>query len=187
MPINYMNMKKLTNILIPVLLFSWETVYTQEFPSIMPSQIKMFLKSNYPDWKLADNMKVLNDPILKELGFDSTKCHPNLVWGDFNGDSKKDYVLLLEKYDDNKNKSQLSIGFIQEKVDYKFYVIGQADYPAYLAEYIWISFKGTKLYNFETDKYFVSKKDGIDFIVSEKSGETYFFEKNKFISITTAD
>ena len=180
-------MKKFINIIILVIMFCCESAYTQGFPSFLPDQIKMFLKSNYPDWKLADNMEVLNEPILKESGYDTTKCHPNLVWGDFNGDAKKDYVLLLEKYDANNNMSQLSVAFIQGQDNYKFYVIAEAIYPVYLADYIWICYKGTELYDFGTDKHFVSGKDGINFIVSEKSSKTYFFEKNKFISIITAD
>lgn len=47
--------------------------------------------------------------------------------------------------------------------------------------------KGSRDYNFETGKNFIYKNDAIFVGIFEKAGESYVWQKGKFISIVTSD
>lgn len=51
----------------------------------LPREVVAILDREYAGWSLVDNLAVIRQPVMSHLKLDTTKPHPNLVWGDFDG------------------------------------------------------------------------------------------------------
>lgn len=138
----------------------------------LPKDCLTILNKNFKGWKLA---KVR----IKE----GVQSH-NLIKGDWNGDGKIDYAILI-----NHGRRQLgsgdyeleawAIAFIKTKTGYSFYKLEGGDSIALMK-------KGARDYNYETGKNFIYKNDAI-FVGIEWSGSSYMWRKGKFIGFATSD
>jgi len=147
----------------------------------LPNGCEKILNVNFKGWKLA---QVPNDvsEYHKEKKF---PFEPNLIKGDWNGDGQVDYAVLIEK-GTLKNLEGADIGerkftvaFIRINNGYKHFSFDGGDY-------IQLMKKGTKDYDYETDKNFRYKTDAI-FGGLGQSGVSYVWKKGKFIEIITSD
>jgi len=78
--------------------------------SVLPAEIQTTLDHEYPGWKLAP----VNQQIQQEFKKHPVGHPPSLVWGDFDQDGKRDYVvqILLRSPD---LIEQILIAFIQRE------------------------------------------------------------------------
>lgn len=153
----------------------------------LPKQVVVILDSKYPNWHLVDNLKIIESPVLQGLDLDTTKCRPNFVWGDFDGNGKRDYIVFIERQVDSHSREQFLLAFIAKGSNFQKFLLDQASGDAYIAEYIWLAKKGSMSYDFENDKEFVLKRDAVELIVIEKGSDLLYFDKGQFKRITTSD
>lgn len=154
---------------------------TQQFTSILPEQIIAILDSTYSGWALVDNFSVLKEPVMLNLKLDTMKCHPNLVWGDFDCNELLDYAVYIEQSMNGNLKRRFVIAFLNNGKGYDSYPFeGSSDY-------IWLVKKGKKLYDHEKLESIYVKCDGIVSVWIESAAETFLFEDGMFKRIITSD
>ncbi len=111
---------------------------------------------------------------------------PNFIKGDWNGDGKIDYAVLIEQGKLENSQSEVigerrfTVAFVRTQKSFKYFQFDGGDY-------IELMKKGSKDYNYETDKNFRYKTDAIFDGIWEKAGVSYVWERGKFIEIITSD
>ena len=103
---------------------------------------------------------------------------PNSIKGDWNGDGKTDYAMLLQKK--NNVEKRIIAVLMRSRNSYKTYLLETEDG-------IMADKKGEKYYDFETQKSFPYKNDAIISYFREKSATSYIWAKGRFKSILTSD
>lgn len=111
---------------------------------------------------------------------------PNLIRGDWNGDGRMDYAVLIEqgKLKNTANEiiedRRLLIAFVKNRKGFRYSQFDGGDF-------IQLMKKGAKDYDYNTGKDFRYKTDAIFSGIWEKSGVSYVWEKGKFVEIVTSD
>jgi hypothetical protein len=176
---------KLVSFLLLVSMFFHPTPSgSQPIPGL-PKKIASALDSKYPGWHLVDNARII--PRLQVNGVDTTKCRPNFVWGDFDGNSKRDYVVFIERRIESTPREQFLVAFLACGLDFNDYLLEKAEGDANITEFIWLAEKGSDVYDFERDEKFVLMHDSIELIVYGKASNLVYYEKGEFKRITTGD
>lgn len=148
----------------------------------LPDKCKKLLDKNFSGWKFAK----VPEEVGKYFQEKRFSYKPNLVEGDWNGDGKIDFAVLIERgnlYNSRNEavgKQRLVIVFVSGKRNYKYFRLEGSEYIALIN-------KGEEGYNYETDKNFLYKTDAIFNGFWEKAGVSYVWEKGKFRTITTSD
>jgi len=151
----------------------------------IPKKIADVLDSKYPGWYLVDNLKII--PRLQSNGVDTTKCRPNFVWGDFDGNGKQDYVVFIERKVASNPRVQFLVAFLATGSEFNHYLLEEAKGDAYVTQFIWLAEKGSKTYDFEKDEQFLLEYDSIQLMVYYKSSELIYYDKGEFKRIITGD
>jgi hypothetical protein len=142
----------------------------------IPDDCSKILKTKFSGWKLA----IIPDGITNYYKTERSFEQPNFIKGDWNGDEKIDYAVLLENKKDFEKRIILAL--IKTEIGFKDYILEEVGYDCLMSQN-----KKTKAYNFETKKNFTFKNDAIFGYFWEKEGSSYIWEDGKFISITTSD
>ena len=161
-------MKK-TLLLTIFLCFSVSLVEAQSIK--LPNECKSILDINFRGWKLAKIQKDIS-AYHKKRKF---PFEPNLIKGDWNGDGKIDYAILIE----HKKKAK-TVAFVGIQNKFKHFLLEGGDY-------IQIFKKGANDYNYDSQKGFKYKNDAIFVGSGECCGSSYIWRKEKFIGIVTSD
>jgi hypothetical protein len=140
-------------------------------PIRLPNECKKILDKNFRGWKFGKIPKEVTDYHKKE----KHPFEPYLIKGDWNGDGKIDYAVLIESQKKNK-----TIAFIRLRTKYKHYNLEGGDY-------IQVFKKGEKDYSYDSDKNFIYKNDSIFVGIGECCGSSYIWRKGKFFGIVTSD
>jgi hypothetical protein len=146
----------------------------------LPAECKKILDSKFSGWKLAKP----SDEVAAYYAKEKITNAPNLTMGDWNGDGKQDYAVLIE-YGGKKAENKLIkdiwiIAFIKTANGYNQYKLEGGDYIQTVK-------KGKKDFNAETQKTFTHKTDAIFSAIWEKSGTAYIWSKTKFKTVITSD
>jgi len=152
----------------------------------LPREVMVILDNEYTGWSLVDNFSVLREPVLSHLNLNTSKSHPNLVWGDFDGDGKRDYAVFVERKTAS-GEERLLVAFLRRSNSFQMHLLERAVYLAYIADYIWLAGKGSRQYDHERRRYFRLEHDGIEAVVIEKASVTYIFQSGRFQRIITTD
>ncbi len=157
-------------------------------PSLeIPSEIKILLDKKFLGWKFAEASEDVRSFLRERI---SVSARPEIVMGDFDGNGKADYAVLI-KHGETLNGSGKVIGqngyvvaFLKKRNGYGLHVLNaDGDAP----EYLTLGRKGTQSYDFEAGKKFTYANDSIEGWIFEKAGWTYVYEKGKFRYIYTLD
>jgi hypothetical protein len=151
----------------------------------IPKKIVRTLNTKYPGWHLVNNLAIM--PVLQENGIDTAKCRPNFVWGDFDGNGEKDYVVFVERNVKSHAREQFLVLFLGKGLEFEEYLLDEASGDASITQFIWLAEKGTKCYNFDNDEEFILETDAIELVVWEKASDLIFYDKGEFRRITTGD
>lgn len=158
----------------------------QETSLEIPSDIKSMLDKKFSGWKFTEASEDIRSFLKERI---SVSARPEIVTGDFDGNGKTDYAVLIN-HGERLNGSGEIIGqntyivaFLKKGNGYRLYVLINAD----AAEYITLGRKGTQSYDFEAGKKFTYKNDSIEGWIFEKAGWSYVYEKGKFRYIYTLD
>ena len=118
--------------------------------------------------------------------------NPTAVFGDFDGDGRKDAALLIMEGPDGPDANpdyprRLEVLHIavcmNTSSDVKLYVIDKL----YCGDGIALSKKGARYHDFETETEGTYKLDGVQAYCFEKAGATYEFENGAFRRIVDSD
>jgi hypothetical protein len=153
----------------------------------LPRAIRTHLDRNYRGWgfpKIA--------PEWKEY-FANRKdgTVPHLVKGDFDGNRKIDYALLIvhEKVvnstDQDKGRHSMLIVFLAGRGGYRPILILSDVYSPEI--YLGLARKGEEDYNIHTQRKFKYTADAVVVIQAEKTAESFLYLKGKFRRIPIGD
>lgn len=147
-------------------------VPTQAQKVNLPKDCLKILNKKFRGWKLVK---------VKEV--EGVLGH-NLIKGDWNGDRKTDYAILIEYGKNRLGNGALepavwTIAFIKQKSVYSVHKIDGGDS-------IFLKKKGNRDYSYDTQKNFIYKNDAI-FVAVNWSGSSYIWGKGRFVGIATSD
>lgn len=151
----------------------------------LPSAIKSALDRRFPGWQFPpvsnDICKFLKDYVAPDV-------YPELITGDFDGNSQLDYAALLQQ-GTVTNSEGVAIGhnvyvvaFLKKGSRFKMYI---ADPEG--GEYLVLMRKGKRDDDYETGRYFTYANDAIFAGIFEKAGNSYVYENDTFRAIITSD
>lgn len=149
----------------------------------LPREIVAILDRDHHGWALVDNFAVLREPVVATQNLDTSRSHPNFVWGDFDGDGRQDYAVYVT-VPGALGRERLLVAFLRREASFRSHVLARG---TTLADYIWVAKKGTRYYDHGTERYFRLTHDAIDAVTIEKSATTYVYERGTFRAVTTAD
>lgn len=151
-------------------------------PNTLPEGITRKLNTQYPGWKFVDNYVIFeytHPDRLKGYPF-----NPNLIKGDFDGNRQEDYALQIS-HSDTSGTKHLFIAFLAQGNSFKQHILESN--PGYKNHYLWLRKKGSKGYNFTTEKHFRFPSDAIEIVVWEKGAISYVYKSGKFRKLFTSD
>ena len=150
----------------------------------LPARIKSILDGRFPGWTYLP----VDDEIRKFLKeYVSEYARPDLINGDFDGNGRTDYAVLIEenarspKRADREMRKDRLVVFLTKVAGFEIKVLDPEG--AYLA----VMKQGDWDYSYETNQYFTYQNDAIFAGIFEKGGTTYVYEKGRFRSIITSD
>ena len=134
----------------------------------LPAKVKNYLSRNYPGWEIGESWLV------------DSKPRKAIAGGDFNGDGKTDYAVLITKGD-----RIYAIALLARNNSYKaFNLLAQNRENRWIAG-IDAAPKGleTLLYKNQdgSEKTFRIKNDGIEIYDGERHGQFYYWQSCKFL------
>jgi hypothetical protein len=145
----------------------------------LPKDCRKILDAKFRSWTFAEAPAYIKSFYLRERPFEQ----PNLIAGDWNGDGKKDYAVLLAR----KNKaaapsaSNLIVAFLRTtRGGYSYFMLEGDDCLMSLK-------KGSKGYDYEKQKSFRYRRDAIFSYIWEKAGRSYIWQKKGFRAVATSD
>lgn len=134
----------------------------------LPVKVENHLKKNYPGWQVGESLQV------------AAKSRRAIEQGDFNGDGKTDYAVLITKDD-----RLYALALIAAKNTFKAYnLIAQNKENPWIAG-IEIAPKGS-LIEYEEPitpgKSFALKTDGIKLYDNERRSTVFYWQNGRFVS-----
>lgn len=148
----------------------------------LPKECERVLNKNFRGWKLAKIQKEV-DAYHRQKKF---LFAPNLIRGDWNGDNRTDYAVLIEQgklkntAGEDIDDRRLLIAFVKSRKGFMYFQFDGSDF-------IQLMKKRAKDYDYDTGKDFRYKTDAIFSGIWEKAGVSYVWKKGKFIEIITSD
>ena len=132
----------------------------------LPPAIKATLDRRFPGWGFVGVRDEIRHFLRERV---SAGARPDLVSGDFDGDRRRDYALLVVH-----NEEVLLLAFLNRGARYKLYELGEP------GEYLTLGKKGTDGFDFHADKKFKYANDAIEVWIFEKAGWAYIYDGGKF-------
>lgn len=140
----------------------------------IPSDIDALLQSRFKSWRPAN----IPNYIVSYFKERRSHEHPNFVRGDWNGDKEGDFAVLLERRSDPNTRMILVL--MRSRTGFGTYFLPGDDCLMSLE-------KGSKDYDFETEKKFTYQNDAIFSYIWERAGSSFVWEKGRFRRILTSD
>ena len=162
------------------LLFSVEASAQTNSKIKLPAAAQRLLDKKYPGWKFTKVSDDISDY------FKKSDDELNFVRGDFDGSGRFDYALQVEhgvELTDGGTsvpKSHLVV-LMKNKNGYRLQIIDGG------GDFISLSKKGDKGYDWETRKNFIFANDAIETVHFEKAATAYIYDKGKFRAVVTSD
>ena len=153
----------------------------------LPEAINSTLSKKFPGWRLS---KVSGD-VQQFFGERFPGSRPNLIKGDFDGDGRTDYAVLIEHSNFDKAGAAFShvvetLALLKRGAGYRLFIL-QESAPANLEMYLNLARKGEAGRVFQTGRKFRYPNDSISVSYFEKAGGTYIFRKGNFRYVTESD
>lgn len=148
----------------------------------LPQECKKILNKNFRGWEIAK----VPEEVSKFFRDKRFSFQPNLIKGDWNGDGKTDYAVLIKQgslynyLGEPYAERRFMVAFVKTKKGFKYFRFDGSEYIALIK-------KGAQDYDYETDKKFRYRRDAIFDGFWEKAGVSYVWEKGKFRVIATSD
>lgn len=134
----------------------------------LPAKVENYLSRNYPNWEITESF-VVDAPRRKAI-----------AGGDFNGDGKTDYAVVITKDD-----RIYALALLAAKNSYRtFNLLAQKDEDRWIAS-IGVVQKGNEVFSLNnqdgSSKSFRLKTDGIAIADGEGMARIYYWQSGKFL------
>jgi hypothetical protein len=158
--------------------------YAQPGFDRLPAPLIAQLHADYPGWTLIQNSWTINYVSHQS---DTSKCQPNLVWGDFDGNGQTDYAFFLSSGSGISPGERCVVVYLSRSKGFTKHLLANSETDGQIADLIWISPKGSIVHDYDADRSIKLAHDSIDAITVEKASVTYMFRAGRFVRIITAD
>lgn len=156
-------MRSLSVILV-VLIFAPIIVNGQA----VPARVEKYLRVNYPNWVIGESWRA-DGPRLKAI-----------TSGDFNGDGKTDYAVLI-----TKDERLYALALLELKNSFKAYnLLAQSSANRWIAGIDLIA-KGEKVFlgdDGSSAKSFRLRADAVNLYDGEGMGQVFYWQNGRFLS-----
>jgi hypothetical protein len=146
----------------------------------LPIDIDTVLSSRFPGWEWG----VVGADVKRFYRESHGREYPKFISGDFNGDGKTDYALKVQ-CNGKKGNTDVVIAFVSKDSNFLVFVLKTSS--ANYENYVTLEKRGSRVYDFGTDKEFVLRSDAVNLAHFEKAVETFIFKTNRFERIITGD
>jgi hypothetical protein len=175
--------------LLLITLTPMNSAPAQQRSILLPAAIKVSLDRRYPGWSFP----TVSQDVTQLFGSwpRLAGAMPHLIKGDFDGDGKADYAVLIVhgKVFNSAGvafeRGEKLIAFLRTHRGYRLYLLDDGGYMSDI--YLALDRKGEKGYDYATNRTFIYRHDAIDFGVFEKGGESFIYRKGRFHRIITSD
>ncbi len=169
--------------LLLCVLFATSSFGQQRNRDELPKSVRKMLNQRYPGWKFVD----VSDEVQQFLKQEMNGASPVVVKGDFDGNHRLDYAVLIRHGDlvyQGKviGPRHLLFVFLRRAAGYKVHVIREPN-----GHYISLAKKGSRDYNYSAQKEITYVNDSIMTVIPEKGGSSYVYWKGRFYSFVSSD
>ena len=165
-----------------ICILSAQSIWAHNQVDKLPSSARLQLNRRFPGWKFAEVSPEVRQLFETEMKGKS----PALVKGDFDGNEKPDYAVLIWhgklRYGDVSWPRPFLVVFLQKGWGYRMYVIKDPE-----GEYLSVAKRGEKDFNYDEQKEITYANDAILTSIFEKAGSSYVYEKGRFRSFISSD
>lgn len=149
-------------------------------PPELPKKVLANLDKTFPGWRLAE----VDSSIWKYFQANSMPMFPSVIWGDFNGDKKRDYAVQIV-YGDSTDRKRLLVAFLAKAKSYdRVELHKQGDDHRY---YLRLYEKGKIYTDSEALRGPQYPNDTIGLMIYERGGITYVYVNGKFQKVISFD
>ena len=178
-------MKNLPLLLLFLLLLPATAAGQRAAP--LPRPIRAALDQEFPGWRFSEVSAGVREFFRESL----PGARPNLVTGDFDGDGRADYALLIEHSNFDQPGAGFShvverLVFLRRGAGYRMHRLEQ-DSPANPDLYLTLARRGRQGFDFKAERKYRYPNDSISVWYFEKAGGTYIYQRGRFRYVTEAD
>lgn len=153
----------------------------------LPKAIRSILDKRFPGWRFSE----VSSDVQQFFRERFPDARPNLIRGDFDGDGRMDYAMLIEHSNFNRRGAAFSnvveqLAFLKRGVGYKLYFLDEYA-PSNPELYLNLARKGEVGHDFKTERKFRYPNDSISISYFEKAGGTYIYRKGRFQYVIESD
>lgn len=147
-------------------------------PADVPAPLRSALDRGYPGWSFGR----VDADITARLR--EQRLFPNLVFGDFNGDGRRDAAVKIGQ-DADGGRKQTVLVFLNQGNGFTAHVVDTG--PETSITYLTVQPKGTEDYDFSAEKTFTYAHDTVMLVFDGKGSVSYLFENGKFRKVISGD
>lgn len=156
------------------LLLCFSTAWAHSVREGLPRSARAKLDRKLPGWKFTDASPAVREFVKNYL---KASASPVLIRGDFDGNRKRDYAVLVTA----GSKTYLAI-FLTRRTGYKMHVFEEPS-----TDYLMLAERGSRAYNYDQQRQITYANDAIVTVIFEKGGSSYVFQNGRFRSFTSID
>ena len=156
-------------------------------PARLPEAVNSTLNRKFPGWRFSE----VSGGIRQFFGERFPRARPNLIEGDFDGDGRTDYAVLIEHANFNESGRAFThvverLAFLKRGAGYRLYFL-EGSAPANPELYLTLARKGEEGHDFRTGRKFRYPNDSISVSYFEKAGGTYVYRGGRFRYVIESD
>jgi hypothetical protein len=161
-----------------------ETVWRCEATPKLPHPIKVLLDKNFPGWQFP---AVSDDDCQSVKSWGGKDAFAQLIQGDFDGDGRLDYAVLIEVESGTDDRGLVSrpayyvVAFLARRNEYRMRMVTQEGGGC-----LQLMPKGEGDYDYDAQRGFTYSRDTI-FSGGGCCGSSYLYEHGKFRGVITSD
>jgi hypothetical protein len=161
-----------------------ETVWRCEETPQLPRPIKVLLDRNFPGWQFP---MVSDDDCQSVKSWGGKDAFAQLIQGDFDGDGRLDYAVLIEEGSETDDRGPTSrpdvyiVAFLARRNQYRMRIVTHEGGGC-----LQLMRKGEGDYDYDAQREFTYSHDTI-FSGWGMGGSSYLYEHGKFRAIITSD
>jgi hypothetical protein len=159
-------------------------VLAAESPGRLSAAVKSLLDTRFPGWEFAEVGDDIRHFIKERVSADA---RPDLIRGDFDGNGRLDYALLIShgRVFSARNeaigpKTHLVV-LLSRGGKYRLHDLGEP------GEYLTLGKKGADGFDFHAGRRFKYRNDAVEVWLFGKAGWAYIYDGGKFRSVYSAD
>jgi len=160
-----------------------ETIFSCKKPKL-PTPIKVMLDRKFPGWQFPE---VSDEDCQGVKQWGGPEAYPELIQGDFDGDGRLDYAVLIEEGSEAGDRGIAVypdiyiVAFLNRQKKLKMTIVTREG-----GDCLQLMHKGDGDYDYEAQREFTYSNDTI-FSGAGMGGTSYLYENGKFRAIITSD